>query len=74
MAATVASTQAADLSSASASAISVHRVNEPIPAANMDVSPHPLPSTRKFSPRDFKLVRTLGTGRPSVAQHPLNPL
>lgn len=61
MAATVASTQAANFSSTSGMS-PAQQVNEAIPTPNMGATPDPLPPTRKFEPSDFKLVRTLGTG------------
>lgn len=70
MAATVATAQAADISSATADAMSTS-IGPPHPAdtapsATQDATEEstiaPLPPTRRFQPHDFSIVRTLGTG------------
>ena len=64
MAATVAQAQATDIAPAAPTMSQPHVQNVSHNAAGQ--APESLPPTRNFSPSDFKLVRTLGTGMLSI--------
>jgi hypothetical protein len=67
MAATVAPSHAAGLPSSSGIPAPSHSANshshsQDVSGASTSSAPSPLPQTRKFNLRDFRRVRTLGTG------------